>query len=98
MAKEKQVERDRQPDQTRRGGKPDVEGGARDELLQPQTDEQQAGTQPGVLGPNADADLDGNASDVRQARDAAYGQNPPKEQPKSKSAKQAKGEVADKSD
>lgn len=51
----------------------------RDELLYPDTAEEDAGSEPGVLGPNADEDLEGDDSPTEEARREAYGDQPPEE-------------------
>jgi hypothetical protein len=53
---------------------------SRDDLLYPETAEEDAGSEPGVLGPNADQDLEGDESPVEEARRQAYGDEPPAEE------------------
>lgn len=59
--------------------KPTENNERKDELLYPDTAEEDAGTEPGVMGASSDEELEGDESAAEEARRAAYGDHPPDE-------------------
>jgi len=49
----------------------------KDDLLYPKTAEQDAGSEPGIVGPSGDDELEGDDSAAEEARKTAYGDRPP---------------------